>query len=159
MRKVNIFVATAVRGGLLAASITGAALLGAPAHAQSEGSVLLSALAVASAADASGAAVAGASSAVASIPAALSVAGATLTIKAVQASGNGTVYLLERASDGTRASVALAARSAGTAAHAVGTVVTCSLIATGVVLSVAGDVMAFVPNAAGRALLHNEKLP
>ena len=43
-------------------------------------------------------------------------------------------------------------------AHALGTVVTCSVIGTGVVLSVAGEAIAFVPNALGRALLHNERL-
>ena len=32
------------------------------------------------------------------------------------------------------------------------------VIGTGVVLSVAGEAIAFVPNAIGRALLHNERL-
>ena len=39
-----------------------------------------------------------------------------------------------------------------------GTVVTVSVIGTGVVLSAAGEVLAFVPNAIGRALLYNERL-
>ena len=43
-------------------------------------------------------------------------------------------------------------------AYAVGTVVTCSVIGTGVILSAAGEAIAFVPNAIGRALLHNERL-
>ncbi|EER58761.1 conserved hypothetical protein [Acidovorax delafieldii 2AN] len=46
----------------------------------------------------------------------------------------------------------------GASAYAVGTVVACSVISTGVVLSVAGEALAFVPNALGRALLHNERL-
>ena len=46
----------------------------------------------------------------------------------------------------------------GASVHAVGTVVTCSVIGTGVILSVAGEALAFVPNALGRALLHNERL-
>ena len=33
-----------------------------------------------------------------------------------------------------------------------------SVISTGAILSVAGEVLAFVPNALGRALLHNERL-
>jgi hypothetical protein len=37
-------------------------------------------------------------------------------------------------------------------------VVTVRVFGCGVVLSVAGEVLAFVPNAVGRALLHNEKL-
>ena len=70
----------------------------------------------------------------------------------------GTVYVLERASDGARVSVEVAGRGVAASAYGVGTVVTCSVIGTGVVLSVAGEVLAFVPNALGRALLHNERL-
>jgi hypothetical protein len=33
-----------------------------------------------------------------------------------------------------------------------------SVVSTGVVLSAAGEAVAFVPNALGRALLHNERL-
>ena len=75
-------------------------------------------------------------------------------MKAVEASAVGTVYLLERASDGARVSVEVA----GKTAYAVGTVVTCSVIGTGVVLSAAGEAIAFIPNAIGRALLYNERL-
>ena len=39
-----------------------------------------------------------------------------------------------------------------------GTVVLCSAIGTGGLLSVAGEVLAFVPNAIGQALLHSERL-
>jgi len=79
-------------------------------------------------------------------------------VKAVQASATGTVYLLERASDGAQASVEVSGRAAGAASGAVGTVLTCTVIGTGVILSAAGEVLAFVPNALGRALLHNERL-
>jgi hypothetical protein len=92
------------------------------------------------------------------LPAALSVGGSVLTVVAVEASVDGTVYLLERASDGARASVKVLGRAAHGASVVAGTVVTVSVIGTGVVLSVAGEVLAFVPNAVGRALLHNEKL-
>ncbi len=40
----------------------------------------------------------------------------------------------------------------------VGTVVTVSVIGTGLLLSTAGEVLAFIPNELGRALLHNEKV-
>ena len=138
---------------------TGFATLALPlhAHAQSETSVALSLLPVASvvgAASATGAA----AGALLALPAALSLGGAVLTVIAVEASANGTVYLLERASDGARASVRLAGRAAGGAATAVGTAVTVSVIATGVLLSTAGEVLAFVPNVIGRGLMHNEKL-
>lgn len=127
--------------------LCGAAL---PARAHSEASAALSLMPVASVVVAAGAVVA--------LPAALSVGGAVLTVKAVQASATGTVYLLERASDGAQASVEVSGRAAGAASGAVGTVLTCSVIGTGVILSAAGEVLAFVPNALGRALLHNERL-
>ena len=95
---------------------------------------------------------------VAELPAALSVGGSVLTVAAVEASADGTVYLLERASDGARASVKVAGRAAKGVSAAVGTSVTVSVIGSGVVLSAVGEVLAFVPNAIGRALLSNERL-
>ncbi|MGO8411521.1 hypothetical protein ACC775_38320, partial [Rhizobium ruizarguesonis] len=80
------------------------ALAMAPAHAQSEASVALSMLPVASVVGTASVA-STAAGAVVALPAALSVGGAVLTVKAVQASATGTVYLLERASDGAQASV------------------------------------------------------
>jgi hypothetical protein len=47
--------------------------------------------------------------------------------------------------------------SAG-ASVGVGTVVAVSVIGAGVVLSAAGEVLCFIPNELGRALLHNEKV-
>ncbi len=127
------------------------------AQAQSEASAALSLMPVASVVATASAGGAAASTAIV-LPAALSVGGAVLTVVAVEASVDGTVYLLERASDGARASVRLGGRLATGASVAVGTAVVVSVIGTGVVLSVAGEVLAFVPNPLGRALLHNEKL-
>ena len=127
------------------------------AQAQSDASAALSMLPVASVIV--GASAVGASAtAVVAVPAALSVGGLTLTVVAVEASADGTAYLLERASDGARASIRVAGRVADGASAAVGTTVAVSVIGTGVVLSAAGEVLAFVPNAIGRALLYNEKL-
>jgi len=97
-----------------------------------------------------------------SLPVAVSVAGpmlmvagsAAFTIVAVEASATGTVWLLERASDGARASV----RFAGHVAASVGTAVVVSVVATGWVVSAAGAAIAFIPNELGRALLHNERI-
>ncbi|AMM24335.1 hypothetical protein AX767_08215 [Variovorax sp. PAMC 28711] len=127
------------------------------AQAQSEASAALSLMPVASVVGAASVAGAAASTVIV-LPAALSVGGAVLTVAAVEASVDGTVYLLERASDGARASVRLGSRAANGASVGVGTAVVVSVIGTGVVLSAAGEVLAFVPNALGRALLHNEKL-
>lgn len=133
------------------------AVVATPAHAQSEASAALSVLPVASVVGLAGATSA-AGGAVAAVPAALSVGGAVLVVKSVEASATGTVYLLERASDGAKVSVEVVGRGAGASAHAVGSAVTCSVVTTGVVLSVAGEALAFIPNAMGRALLHNERL-
>ena len=79
---------------------------GSAAQAQSEASAALSLMPVASVVVASGAASATAGAVVA-LPVALSVGGAVLTVKAVQASATGTVIVLERASDGAQASIEL----------------------------------------------------
>lgn len=137
------------------------ALVCTAAHAQSEASLTLSALPVASVvavgAAAGGSLVAGAA-AVSAVPAALAVSGAVLVVKSVEVSAKGTVYLLERASDGARASVELSGRAASGVAASVGTAVAVSVISTGVLLSAAGEVLCFIPNEIGRALLHNERL-
>lgn len=127
------------------------------AQAQSDASLALSLMPVASVVVAGSAVGASATTAVA-LPAALSVGGSVLTVVAVEASVDGTVYLLERASDGARASIKVAGRVAESSANAVGTSVLVTVIGSGVVLSAAGEVLAFVPNAIGRALLHNERL-
>lgn len=69
-----------------------------------------------------------------------------------------TVFLLERASDGAVASVELGAAAAGSVALGVGASVVTTVIASGVILSAAGEVLCFIPNAIGRALLYNEKI-
>ncbi|EJL78392.1 hypothetical protein PMI12_01175 [Variovorax sp. CF313] len=144
---------------VLVAACTAFAGISAPlrAQAQSDASVALSLMPVASVVVAASAVGASATAAVA-VPAALSVGGSTLTVIAVEASADGTVYLLERASDGARASIKVAGRAADGVSKAVGTSVLVSVIGTGVVLSASGEVLAFVPNAIGRALLHNERL-
>lgn len=127
------------------------------ARAQSEASAALSLMPVASVV---GSAAVGGSAvgAAVAIPAALSINGAVLVLVAGEASATGTVYLLERASDGARASINVSGRAAQGVSAVAGAAVLVSVVATGVVLSVAGEVLAFIPNAIGRALLHNEKL-
>ena len=141
--------------GILLASATG------PARAQSEASADLSLLPVASvvgAASAGGLSAGAASAAVVVVPAALSVGGAVLVVQAVASTARGTVYVLERLSDGARCSVEVVGTAASGIGASVGTAVAVSAIGTGVLLSAAGEVLAFVPNALGRALLHNERL-
>lgn len=96
--------------------------------------------------------------AVVALPLLLSVGGSVLVVKSVEASATGTVYLLERASDGSRVSVAVLSSGAVVASASVGSLVTVSVISAGTVISAAGAVLAFIPNAVGRALLHNERV-
>lgn len=88
------------------------------------------------------------------VPVGLLVSGAALTVIAVEAASDATVWVLERASDGARFSLRL---SAG-ASVAVGGTVVVSTIAAGWVLASAGEALCFIPNELGRALLHDERI-
>mgnify|MGYP007005567095 CR=1 FL=1 len=85
-------------------------------------------------------------------------AGVSLTVVAVQASALGTVWILERASDGAQASITLSGAAAAGLSVAAGTVVLCTALSTGWVLSAAGQAIAFIPNTIGAALLYNERV-
>jgi hypothetical protein len=91
-------------------------------------------------------------------PARFLSAGAVFTVVAVEASAEGAVWVLARASDGARASVTLSAKAAGGLSVAAGMVVTVAAFSAGWVLSAAGQAIAFIPNALGAALLHNERV-
>ncbi len=91
-------------------------------------------------------------------PAVVLSAGAVFSVAAVYTVAEGTVWVLERASDGLRFSVTVASMAAGGLSLAVGTVVTATALSTGWVLSAAGQAICFIPNEIGRALLHNERV-
>jgi len=91
-------------------------------------------------------------------PVAVLSAGAALTVVSVEATSTGAVWVLERAADGTRASVRLVGRGVAGASVAAGTVVVATALSTGWVLSAAGEAIAFIPNELGRALLYNERI-
>jgi hypothetical protein len=105
-------------------------------------------------------------SALSMLPVAVSVAapvmilsaGATLTVVAVESSAAGTVWVLERASDGARASVTLSAQAANALSVAAGTAVVVTAFSAGWVLSAAGKAIAYIPNEIGAALLYNERV-
>ena len=107
-----------------------------------------------------------AASALSGLPIALSVvapvmllsAGAKLTVVAVEASAAGSVWVLERASDGARATLRLSGQLAGKLSVAVGTAVEITVMSTGWLLSAAGAAVAFIPNEVGKALLYNERV-
>ena len=105
-------------------------------------------------------------SALSALPVALSVAapvmllsaGAMLTVVAVEASAEGTVWVLERASDGAQASVTLSAQAVGGLSVAAGTAVVVTAFSAGWVLSAAGEAIAYIPNEIGKALLYSERV-
>ncbi len=157
MKFQSKFSAAAIIASAIAIAPSVAPVYAASAEAASAVSVL-SALPLATVVIAAGARASEASSAAMALPVALSVPDSTLVVQSVEASARGTVCLLERASDGARASIGIAASDVEKAALGVGKTVLVSVIAAGAVLSVAGEVVAFVPNELGRALLRNERV-
>jgi hypothetical protein len=91
-------------------------------------------------------------------PSMILCAGAVLTVVSVQASAVGTVWVLERASDGARATLHFSGHVAQGAALSIGGAVMVTALTSGYVLSAAGNAIAFIPNEIGRALLHNERI-
>ena len=91
-------------------------------------------------------------------PVALLSAGAALTVVSVETVAEGTLCVLERASDGARASVVLSGQAVGGLSALVGGAVVVTAVSAGWVLSAAGQAIAFIPNEIGRALLHNERI-
>lgn len=92
------------------------------------------------------------------VPVAVLSAGTTLVIVSVEAIGGATVWVLERVSDGARFSVKTAGGLSEGARASAGAAVTVSVIGAGTLLSAAGEVIAFIPNEIGKALLHNERV-
>lgn len=91
-------------------------------------------------------------------PSAVLSAGAVLTVVAVEASATGTVWVLERASDGARVTLEFSGAVAGGASLLAGTAITVTAVSAGWVLSAAGQAIAFIPNEIGRALTYNERV-
>ncbi|KQY90250.1 hypothetical protein [Pelomonas sp. Root1444] len=123
------------------------------AHAQSE----LSAISVAPVAI-SVVAVSATGAALSVAPSAILSAGVTLVVVSVEVVGGVTVWVLERASDGARISLRTSGQLAKGVVVSTGAAVAVSVIGAGTVLSVAGEVIAFIPNEIGKALLHNEQV-
>ncbi|NMF88539.1 hypothetical protein [Aromatoleum petrolei] len=85
-------------------------------------------------------------------------AGAVLTVAAVDISVHGTVWILERASDGARVSLEISAAGIEASAITIGTTLTVTALSAGWILSAAGTALCFVPNAIGQALLYSERI-
>jgi hypothetical protein len=92
-------------------------------------------------------------------PALLLSAGAALTVIAVEKTAEGSEWVVERASDGARASLHVSGDLVGGASLALGSAITMTAVSAGCILSSAGRAIAFVPNEIGAALLYTRKLP
>lgn len=134
------------RNNFFAAAFSVAFVAGS-ARAQSEGPQLddLSAVPIASVA-------------ATALPTIFAAHGSALRIESVQSGAFATVYTMERLSDGARVEVEVGTRGAKRQPAAAGTVVTARTISTGLVLTSASEAIAYVPNALGRAVLHNRRL-
>jgi hypothetical protein len=105
-------------------------------------------------------------SALSALPIAVSIAapvmiisaGAALSVVAIQASATGSIWVLERASDGARVTLTLSGQLVEGVSVGVGTAVTVTAITTGWVLSTASQAIALIPNEIGAALLYNERI-
>ena len=84
--------------------------------------------------------------------------GAAFVVVAVESTARGTVWVLERASDGVRISVEFSGKVVVGAATSVGTAVVVTAISTGYVISAAAEAIAFIPNEIGASLLYNERV-
>ena len=92
------------------------------------------------------------------VPVVLVAGVGSIAVTGVQASAEGTVWVVENVADGVKGSICFAGRMVGAAAVAVGTVIVVTAVATGMVLSTAGRVIAFVPNEIGRTLSYNQRV-
>ena len=82
----------------------------------------------------------------------------SIVVTGVEASAEGTVWVVENVADGVKGSICFAGKAVGAVSVAVGTVITVTAVATGLVLSAAGHVIAFIPNEIGRSLSYNQRV-
>lgn len=100
------------------------------------------------------------------LPVAVSVAGSvlifsaatTLVVVSVQATAYGSVWVLQRVSDGMRVSVRWGAEGARAASMAVGTTLEVTALSAGWLLTSASEAMAFIPNELGGSLIFHEQM-
>ena len=86
------------------------------------------------------------------------VAGGSVIIASVEVVGEASVVVLTSAVDGSRASVRLSGQAARALSGALGGAVDVVVLSTGHLLVSMGRVLAFIPNEAGRALLHSARV-
>jgi hypothetical protein len=85
-------------------------------------------------------------------------AGAQLIVVSVQASATGTVWVLERASDGARIVLRVSGDVARGASIGAGAALSVTALSAGWLLVASGEALCFVPNELGLTLMHNQRL-
>jgi hypothetical protein len=85
-------------------------------------------------------------------------AGSELVIRSVEVVGESVLVTVASATTGASFVVELAARATRGVVLSAGTVVSVAVVSGGYLLSVAGEALAFIPDAASRALIHHEAL-
>lgn len=84
------------------------------------------------------------------------IAGSTeLVVKSVQLAGDSAIVVLQGASDLGRVTLQLSAHAVGNASLAVGKAVAVVSASTGYLLTLAGETIAFVPNAVGQSMIYH----
>jgi hypothetical protein len=81
----------------------------------------------------------------------------SLVVASVRTVGDGIELVLENAADASRATVRLSSRALGGVSLAAGTTLEVVTASTGQVLVMSGRAIAFLPNEAGKALLHHAR--
>lgn len=87
----------------------------------------------------------------------IAYAGSELTVKAVEASGEGAVIVLRGASNAVETSAKVSGEALQASGVVVGSSVRVVAESTGYALIASGRLLAFVPNEVGRALLHDAR--
>lgn len=81
----------------------------------------------------------------------------SVVVASVRTVGDGIEVVLEGAADASRATVRLSGRAAAGLSIAAGTALEVVTASTGHVLVMSGKAIAFLPNEAGKALLHHSR--
>ncbi|WP_374581519.1 hypothetical protein [Pseudoduganella sp.] len=85
-------------------------------------------------------------------------AAGSLVVESVETIGDGVSVVLKSAADGSKATVQFSGKALEGASLAAGTAVSAVAMSAGHALVVSGKVIAFLPNEAGKALLHHSRV-
>ena len=83
---------------------------------------------------------------------------ATAMVESVEQVGESTVVVLKGVAEGSRVTLKMSGKAVTGASMVAGTAVSVVTMASGYALVVAGAVIAFIPNQAGKALLHHSRV-